>query len=99
MAPTSEEFDGDSSGVLTQQSCLLGTMLVDMFLKQEGSWWWTSNSDETDSSAWAGNAQCRVAELMPSGFDSWAVSNEFHTLTDETSHRTAVTSTDHQRKP
>ena len=83
VAATSEESDGDSSGVLTQQSCLLGTVLVDMSVKEEGSRWWTSNSDETDSSAWAGNAQCRVAELMPSGFDSWAVSNEFHSLIDE----------------
>merc|ERR1719240_293035 len=30
---------------------------VDMFVKQEGSWWWTSNSDENGSSPWAADAQ------------------------------------------
>jgi len=56
---------------------------VDMFVKQEGSWWWTSNSDENGSSPWAADAQRRMAEPMPAGFDSWTVSNEFHMLTDE----------------
>jgi hypothetical protein len=56
---------------------------VDMFVKQEGSWWWTSNSDENGSSPWAADAQRRMAEPMPAGFDSWSVSNEFHMLTDE----------------
>lgn len=75
---------------------------VEMFVKQEGSWWWTSNSDETGSSVWAATAQKRMAEPMPLGFEAWTVSNEFHLLSDESNippyyrerHRPHVTLSD-----
>jgi hypothetical protein len=54
-----------------------------MFVKQEGSWWWTGQSDEQGSSPWAAQAQRLMAEPMPEGFDKWAVANEFHMLSDE----------------
>jgi hypothetical protein len=58
---------------------------VDMFVQQEGSWWWTGQSDERGSSPWAAQAQRLMAEPMPEGFDDWDVANEFHLLSDEES--------------
>ena len=56
---------------------------VQMFVEQEGSWWWTSNSDELGSSQWAAGAQQKLAEPLPEGV-TWAEShNEFRLLSDE----------------
>jgi hypothetical protein len=54
-----------------------------MFVEQEGSWWWTSNYEEKGSSVWASNSNRRMCEPMPDGFDNWRHSNEFHLLSDE----------------
>lgn len=55
---------------------------ADMFVHQEGSWWWTSNSDERGSSAWAADAQRRMALPLPQAAE-WVASNEFRLLSDE----------------
>lgn len=56
---------------------------TEMFVKEEGSWWWTSNSDERGSSHWAATAQQRLVDPLPSNF-TWAeAENEFHLLSDE----------------
>ena len=56
---------------------------TEMFVKEEGSWWWTSNSDERGSSHWAATAQQRLVDPLPSNF-TWAeAKNEFHLLSDE----------------
>ena len=52
--------------------------VVRVFVKQQGSWWWTSNSDGMGSNPQAADAQRRIAEPLPTGFHSWTVSNEFH---------------------
>ena len=53
--------------------------------KKEGSWWWTSYSDEQGSSSWAANAQRRLVDPLPCSGASgaWHVENEFHLLSDE----------------
>lgn len=56
---------------------------VEMFVEQEGSWWWTSNSDEQGCSAWAAQAQEKMASPMPAGYDVWKISNQFRMLSDE----------------
>lgn len=58
---------------------------VEMFAKEEGSWWWTSYSDEQGSSSWAANAQRRLVDPLPCSGASgaWHVENEFHLLSDE----------------
>ena len=56
---------------------------VRMFAEQEGSWWWTSTSDESGSSQWAADAQQKLAEPLPEGV-TWAkAQNEFRLLSDE----------------
>lgn len=55
---------------------------VEMFVKEEGSWWWTLNSDEEGSSEWAATAQQRLVEPLPCGA-AWHAENEFHLLSDE----------------
>merc|ERR1719498_2286332 len=54
-----------------------------MFVGQEGSWWWTSNYEEKGSSAWGAEANRRMCEPMPDGFHNWNLKNEFHMLGDE----------------
>jgi len=71
----------------------------DMFVGQEGSWWWTSNYEEKGSSLWAAEANRRMCEPMPDGFHNWHLTNEFHLLSDEggippyyrTKHRPNIT--------
>eukprot|EP00435_Cladocopium_sp_Y103_P065858 s569_g27.t2 len=55
---------------------------VEMFVKEEGSWWWTSFSDEQGSSRWAAKAQRRLVEPLPCS-GAWRCQNEFHLLSDE----------------
>jgi len=55
----------------------------EMFVRQEGSWWWTGNSDESGSSAWGAEAQRLMAEPLPPGIENWTQANEFHLLSDE----------------
>ena len=56
---------------------------VRMFVEQEGSWWWTSNSDEHGSSQWAADAQQKLAEPLPEGVAWTQARNEFRMLSDE----------------
>lgn len=54
---------------------------------KEGSWWWTSHSDELGSSRWAATAQQRLVEPLGHGC-AWraaadAQRNEFRMLSDE----------------
>lgn len=54
---------------------------------KEGSWWWTSHSDELGSSRWAATAQQRLVEPLGQSC-AWrpaedAQRNEFRMLSDE----------------
>jgi hypothetical protein len=55
----------------------------EMFVEQEGSWWWTGNADEAGHSAWAASAQERMAGELPEGYGGWYAGNDFHLLSDE----------------
>lgn len=55
---------------------------VDMYVGQEGSWWWTGNSDENGASPWAADAQRLMVEPLPSA-TKWQVHNDFFMLSDE----------------
>ena len=54
-----------------------------MFVEEEGSWWWTSYSDERGSSRWAAGAQERLVEPLLEGFTWGEASDEFRLLSDE----------------
>mmetsp|Transcript_40330 Transcript_40330/g.90609 ORF Transcript_40330/g.90609 Transcript_40330/m.90609 type:complete len:551 (-) Transcript_40330:244-1896(-) len=54
-----------------------------MFVEQEGSWWWTPNSEESGSSPWAAAAQEKMCEPLSDTKLQWETSNEFHLLSDE----------------
>lgn len=56
---------------------------VQMFVEEEGSWWWTSNSDENGSSGWAARAQERLLDPLPEDVTYGTAADEFHLLSDE----------------
>ena len=51
--------------------------------KEEGSWWWTSNSDERGSSGWAAKAQQSMVSPLPKDAAWGEARNEFRLLSDE----------------
>ena len=73
----------DQQGLPSDFEATFFEPFVQMFVEQEGSWWWTSNSDEQGSSKWAADAQQKLAEPLPEGM-AWAEArNEFRLLSDE----------------
>jgi len=73
---------GPGAATLTSSDSFF-TPFEQMFVGQEGSWWWTSNYDEKGSSPWAAEANRLMCEPMPDGFHNWNNQNEFRLLSDE----------------
>eukprot|EP00994_Dinema_validum_P004909 NODE_298_length_1944_cov_81.060158_g209_i0.p1 GENE.NODE_298_length_1944_cov_81.060158_g209_i0~~NODE_298_length_1944_cov_81.060158_g209_i0.p1 ORF type:complete len:544 (-),score=152.94 NODE_298_length_1944_cov_81.060158_g209_i0:313-1875(-) len=74
--------------------------IIDAFVGQEGSWWFTGGDEEHGSSQWAATAQQWMAEPLPTTY-RWKLANEFRLLSDEEKippyyrhkHRTTVNQT------
>merc|ERR1719326_2270954 len=57
--------------------------LVEAFVNQEGSWFFTGGDEEHGESAWAANAQRLMVEPLPDGYTVVRTANEHRLLTDE----------------
>ncbi len=81
--------------------------IVEVFAKQEGSWYFNSNIDkEHGTSLWGAQAQTSMIEPLPENWSVVSTSNEFHLLSDEKKippyyrgkHRAAIQVVDSNRK-
>jgi hypothetical protein len=78
----------DSSALqkLQSNSATFFAPIVDAFVNQEGSWWFTGSDEEHGASSWAASAQELMARPLPdpaNGAYSFKTKNEFHLLSDE----------------
>eukprot|EP00756_Hemistasia_phaeocysticola_P038525 Hpha_TRINITY_DN16764_c2_g2::TRINITY_DN16764_c2_g2_i1::g.78088::m.78088 len=78
------DFVASPGAYKAPSAAALFSPLKETFVDLEGSWWWTSNSDEIGGSPWSAAAQERLASPLPEGWSFGSMSNEFHLVSDET---------------